>query len=303
MITYTDKVQLTPNPNPDVNQWRAVDANEVKTEVNTNITNLGNHTANTSNPHSVTATQVGLGNVDNTTDAGKPVSTAQQTALDLKQNKSLSINSVSVDTDFALSDAGNIVELTGSTPRTFTVLPNSSVAFPTGSIIYTYRSGSGALTIGQGSGVTITATATVLTDPGANIIMTLLKTGTNTWTLQNGIPSLTYTAFTPTLTGFASTSLNTGRYTIEGKKCTFEILIAGTAASASPTSTITNMPAIAKSIWPQLCVVQNNATQQTGRGDMAAGTTVLTVWATPAQGSFTSSVTRNIYINGTYEIQ
>ena len=32
----------------------------------------------------VTATHVGLGNVDNTTDANKPVSTAQQTALDLK---------------------------------------------------------------------------------------------------------------------------------------------------------------------------------------------------------------------------
>jgi len=38
MITYTDKVQLTPNANPDINQWRAVDANEVKTEVNANIT-------------------------------------------------------------------------------------------------------------------------------------------------------------------------------------------------------------------------------------------------------------------------
>jgi hypothetical protein len=29
---------------------------------------------------------VGLGNVDNTSDANKPVSTAQQTALDLKAN-------------------------------------------------------------------------------------------------------------------------------------------------------------------------------------------------------------------------
>ena len=39
------------------------------------------------NPHNVTATDVGLGNVNNTSDADKPVSTAQQTALDLKQNK------------------------------------------------------------------------------------------------------------------------------------------------------------------------------------------------------------------------
>ena len=38
------------------------------------------HNTNTSNPHSVTATQVGLGNVDNTSDANKPVSTAQALA-------------------------------------------------------------------------------------------------------------------------------------------------------------------------------------------------------------------------------
>lgn len=44
------------------------------------------HTENTSNPHNVTKTQVGLGNVDNTSDADKPISTATQTALNLKAN-------------------------------------------------------------------------------------------------------------------------------------------------------------------------------------------------------------------------
>lgn len=43
------------------------------------------HTSNTSNPHSVTKAQVGLGNVDNTADTDKPVSTATQTALDNKR--------------------------------------------------------------------------------------------------------------------------------------------------------------------------------------------------------------------------
>lgn len=38
----------------------------------------------TGTPTGITKTHVGLANVDNTTDAGKPVSTAQQTALDLK---------------------------------------------------------------------------------------------------------------------------------------------------------------------------------------------------------------------------
>ena len=49
-------------------------------------TNYNNHLANTNNPHSVTKAQVGLGNVDNTSDANKPVSTAMQTALDAKQD-------------------------------------------------------------------------------------------------------------------------------------------------------------------------------------------------------------------------
>lgn len=55
-------------------------------KINENFTELYEHKASTANPHSVTKTQVGLGNCDNTTDANKPVSTATQTALDLKAN-------------------------------------------------------------------------------------------------------------------------------------------------------------------------------------------------------------------------
>ena len=47
---------------------------------------LSAHTSRTDNPHVVTKAQVGLGNVDNTSDANKPVSTATQTALNLKAN-------------------------------------------------------------------------------------------------------------------------------------------------------------------------------------------------------------------------
>jgi len=48
------------------------------------LSSLDSHISDTDNPHSVTKAQVGLGNVDNTSDANKPVSTAQQTALNLK---------------------------------------------------------------------------------------------------------------------------------------------------------------------------------------------------------------------------
>jgi hypothetical protein len=47
--------------------------------------NIQAHVSSTSNPHNTTKTHVGLGNVDNTSDADKPVSTAQQTALNGKE--------------------------------------------------------------------------------------------------------------------------------------------------------------------------------------------------------------------------
>lgn len=53
----------------------------------TNGANILNHIASTSNPHNVTKTQVGLGNVDNTSDVNKPISTDTQTALNTKVNK------------------------------------------------------------------------------------------------------------------------------------------------------------------------------------------------------------------------
>ncbi|OJX53637.1 phage tail fiber protein [Devosia sp. 66-22] len=44
--------------------------------------------SDTANPHGVTKAQVGLGNADNTSDLGKPISTATQAALDAKASSS-----------------------------------------------------------------------------------------------------------------------------------------------------------------------------------------------------------------------
>lgn len=49
---------------------------------------INNHTGAKNNPHEVTKTQVGLSNVDNTSDANKPISIPQQEAFDLKADKS-----------------------------------------------------------------------------------------------------------------------------------------------------------------------------------------------------------------------
>lgn len=60
---------------------------EAKAAGETAATNLTTHIGDKENPHGVTAAQIGLGNVENTSDADKPVSTAQQAALDAKLDK------------------------------------------------------------------------------------------------------------------------------------------------------------------------------------------------------------------------
>lgn len=64
--------EAAPDPHP---QYETSAEAQAKVDAHANLTN---------NPHSVTKSQVGLGNVDNTSDADKPISTATQGALDLK---------------------------------------------------------------------------------------------------------------------------------------------------------------------------------------------------------------------------
>lgn len=74
---------------------------------------LAMHEARNDNPHGVTKEQVGLGNVDNTSDVDKPISTAQQAELDTKLNNAanggVANNLTTNSSDVALSAAQGIV--------------------------------------------------------------------------------------------------------------------------------------------------------------------------------------------------
>lgn len=61
---------------------------ETDSKINTVDNNISIHTSNVSNPHKVTKAQLDLGNVDNTSDLNKPISTATQSALDKKLDSS-----------------------------------------------------------------------------------------------------------------------------------------------------------------------------------------------------------------------
>ncbi len=63
------------------------------------MVDLLEHTNRADNPHAVTKEQVGLGNVDNTSDMSKPVSTLQQAALDLKADTTDVVNALSGKAD------------------------------------------------------------------------------------------------------------------------------------------------------------------------------------------------------------
>lgn len=54
-----------------------------------------------------------------------------------------------------LTDAGKVVEMNSASATTVTVPPNSSVAFPIGTVIEVGRLGAGSVTLVAGSGVTI----------------------------------------------------------------------------------------------------------------------------------------------------
>lgn len=93
-----------------------------------NQSDLEAHIANKDNPHKVTAPQLGLGNVDNTSDIDKPVSTAQREALNaLKSELSESIVSESKEWIVADEDGNVIVKVDANGLETTTVTAKAVV--------------------------------------------------------------------------------------------------------------------------------------------------------------------------------
>lgn len=82
--------------------------NELESNNNNQAETLDEHIKNKNNPHNVTKEQVGLGNVDNTSDINKPVSNAQQSSI----NSAVSNHNTSI---FAHTDIRNLIDELTST--------------------------------------------------------------------------------------------------------------------------------------------------------------------------------------------
>ncbi len=132
---------------------------------------------------------VGLGSVDNTSDADKPVSTAQAAAIALKEplGETPGINPQTASYTLALADKGKVVEMNVATANNLTVPPNSSVAFPINTRIDIAQYGAGQTTVVAGSGVTIRSEGSKLKLKSRYGGASLYKRGTDEWVLVGNL--------------------------------------------------------------------------------------------------------------------
>lgn len=90
---------------------------------------------------------------------------------------------------FVLADAGKVIEANNASAVTFTVPPNSSVAFPVGTRIDLTQYGAGQLTVAAGSGVTIRSADGNLKLSSQYSGASLYKRATNEWVLVGDLTS------------------------------------------------------------------------------------------------------------------
>ena len=84
---------------------------------------------------------------------------------------------------FVLADAGKLVTSSNGSAQTFTVPPNSSVAYDVGTQFMVQNIGSANCTLAQGSGVTINSKDSNKEIDGQYAAATLIKTATDAWSL------------------------------------------------------------------------------------------------------------------------
>ena len=97
----------------------------------------------------------------------------------------VAVNAQTASYTFVLADGNNtLVTLANASANTATIPPNSSVAYPVGTVLNFAQTGAGQTTITQGSGVTITsngATATAPKTRGQYSAATAIQTSANNW--------------------------------------------------------------------------------------------------------------------------
>lgn len=86
-----------------------------------------------------------------------------------------------------MADAGRVVEMNVASANTLTVPPNSSVAFPIGTIVEVHQYGLGQTIITPGSGVTLRSNGAKLKTAAQYATASLRKRAENEWVVSGDL--------------------------------------------------------------------------------------------------------------------
>lgn len=88
-----------------------------------------------------------------------------------------------------LGDANSVVESNSASAATFTVPPNSAMAFSVGTTVIVRQYGAGQVTVAAGSGVTIRSRGGALKTAGQYAEASLTKRAADEWVLSGDVTS------------------------------------------------------------------------------------------------------------------
>jgi hypothetical protein len=162
--------------------FTATDANEANLHVNstTGVHGVSGSVVGTTSTQTLTNKTIS-GAANTLSSIAQASVTSLVSDLAAKAPLSVTINPQTASYTLVLGDAGKQVEiLVTSTANTLTVPPNSSVAFPVGTVLLVVQTGTGQTTITPGAGVTINSTPGLKLRTQWSSAM-LVKRATDTW--------------------------------------------------------------------------------------------------------------------------
>lgn len=245
-------------------------------------------------------TDFSLGNVDNTSDANKPVSTATQTAMETTTKVLITgaatldatafgkmhvCSGVAADYTIALPTAvgneGKMIAFKGDPElsilnKIITIDPNGVQK------VDSYDN----MKIGSG---------------GTVILMARVTSGVGSWDVITYSQGSSIPILIAQLVGFSSTTTYDISYMKSGRKVSVSGIVVGTGSATN--NPILTLPFTARANITIPVTVTNNVTPATGMMVLAAGATTATFYIAPSGTSFTQSVGRAIYFQFEYEAQ
>lgn len=127
-------------------------------------------------------TTAGVGAVEELSD------TAVRSFLDVFKGGIFEINNEGdASYTLVLTDRGKTLVMDRSSAQTLTIPTNSSVEFPTGTVIYIIQQGAGQVTVSPAGGVTLRSISSRRKISAQYGVARLCKTDTNTWYLSGDI--------------------------------------------------------------------------------------------------------------------